>query len=105
MDEYAAWAIRQYTKIWGKMAPEKLVQARLKICGGCSKAGKVQVPLPQIKAGWPALAELDGCTECGCPFATKPRVLRYFNPAAMKVQTAKCPLDKWPDPEDFEPKN
>ena len=41
--------------------------ARLEICEGCPHKGKVE-PLPKML--------MDGCTLCGCPFATKPK---YFS--------------------------
>lgn len=104
MDEYAEWAIRQYTRIWGEMAPEKLAKTRQEICKGCDMAGKVKIPLPRIRQGWPEFTTMDGCTKCGCPFATKTKVKRYFSLVRMRVVKADCPHpdgSKWPDPEQF----
>lgn len=47
----------------GKLVSKEQGDARREICRGCEYEGRVH-PLPGL--------DLPGCTECGCPFITKP---------------------------------
>jgi len=48
-----------------ELAKREHGDARVKVCSECPLAGKVEV----------MGINMDGCTECGCPFATKPYML------------------------------
>lgn len=48
----------------------------------CRYAGTV-TPLPLLK--------MDGCTVCGCPFATKPKTYSYFSMEEGKIILTTCP--------------
>lgn len=66
-------------------APYEVVKQRKEICKGCDRSGKVFLKF----------LRLDGCTECGCPFATKLKFKTHFSiKKGLLVQT-KCPIDKW----------
>lgn len=64
--------IFESVKLAGSRAPKGLGEARIKFCktrkGGkpCEYVGMVN-PLPKVVT--------EGCTKCGCPFATKPFML------------------------------
>ena len=58
--------------------PEEWAMERIKVCqGGCEYYGTVE-PLPKMK--------MPGCTECGCPSATKPH-LRTIKRAKNKARS------------------
>ena len=68
---FADWTQKQLTKKvanGGKLVGDAQAKARKAVCATCPKAGKVKVPVGMFTI------EADGCTECGCPFATKPHI-------------------------------
>lgn len=87
--KFIADAINAGVALGGEQVSEAVYQARLEVCRGCDKAGTVY-PLPGLK--------MQGCTICGCPFATKPRWEKYFSAAKLRIITAECPHpdgNKW----------
>jgi len=54
---------------------------RAEICNGCERRGTVDV----------LGAKFEGCTLCGCPFATK--LWAKWHP--LDGGTVKCPAKKW----------
>lgn len=83
---YFETVINWYLSAGGVMVSDEHYQARLDICKPCPKAGEVSLPFG---------LKTPGCTECGCSFATKPRVDRYMHPLEFKIKTVSCPLNKW----------
>lgn len=80
------------------MVSEAEYEKRLEVCRGCELAGQVGIPMP----GGPI--SLEGCTECGCPFATKPKWKKYFSFKELRIKEATCPHpqgNRW----DFSTKN
>jgi hypothetical protein len=73
--------LTEVIKAGGTLVPEQTYRDRLAICHRCNKAGTVTVLGMQF----------DGCTECGCPFATKLRA--GFHP--LDGGKVKCPEGKW----------
>ena len=59
---------------------------RISVCSGCPFKGEV-TPLP--------LLTFNGCTKCGCPFSTKPKMKTYFSLKRLKMVKAECPEQKW----------
>lgn len=78
--------INWYMDFAGVLVSQEDYIARVETCKGCDKFGVVVLP---------GGTEVPGCTICKCPVETKPRVLKYFNPAKMRVVKVKCPLGKW----------
>jgi len=67
----------------------KHARARVAVCHGCDKFGKVE-PVPMLV--------LPGCTLCGCPAITKPRTLKYYSTEKGEVVETACPHEdgnKW----------
>lgn len=65
------WAQKQLAKKiakGGKLVSDQHAAARKAICAACPKAGKVRIELKMLTV------EAEGCTQCGCPFATKPHI-------------------------------
>jgi hypothetical protein len=68
---------------------------RMDVCKGCKYNGIVDVPLVGIKD--------NGCTKCGCPFATKARIKTVVNPITQTIlntETVECTHEdgnKWED--------
>lgn len=54
----------------GQIATEELAKARLEVCNGCDKIGKVGLK------GYP-LVSVEGCTICKCPLVTKTKTLTH----------------------------
>lgn len=54
----------------GQIATEELAKARLEVCKGCDKIGKVGLK------GYP-LVSVEGCTICKCPLVTKTKTLTH----------------------------
>jgi len=73
--------LTEVIKAGGTLVTEHTYRDRLAICHRCNKAGTVTVLGMQF----------DGCTECGCPFATKLRA--GFHP--LDGGKVKCPEGKW----------
>lgn len=72
----------------GHVDQEQFV-ARLNKCSGCKFAGTVN-PLPLLYA--------NGCTICGCPFATKPATYKHCSLDSGKKVLTTCPHpdgNKW----------
>lgn len=86
-DSWAVDAINYYLSVFAEMATEEQYEERVKICRGCEFSGMVSVPGAMV----------EGCTKCGCPTETKPKVVKYFNPAKMRIVKAECPVGKWPE--------
>lgn len=89
LDSWVTGAINRMVAMGGEKVTEAEYNQRVEICKGCDKWGKVR-PLPML--------ELDGCTLCGCPTATKPRFRKYFSVTRMKIVEAECPHEngnKW----------
>ena len=66
----------------GKRASDEVYKGRMDVCSECPKKGTVYV----------AHMMFDGCTECGCPFETKARML------TIRGEKITCPHpdgDKW----------
>lgn len=84
-DKIVTDTLNWYLKNFGTMVPMDQYLARLDVCAQCPELGKVTV----------INIEMDGCTKCGCPSETKPRVKHYFNPKKMKKVKVTCPLGKW----------
>lgn len=81
-------AINAMVKLGGTRVSDEEYQRRLEICRGCELVGTVEVMGHQF----------EGCTECGCPLATKPLWQEFFSVKAFKFVEAKCPHpngDKW----------
>ena len=67
----------------GTLVSEDTAKARLAICAGCKYNGMVN-PVSDLVE--------EGCTKCGCLFATKPLMKTFL------FQTVECPHedgDKW----------
>lgn len=58
-------------RLAGKLTNKEHGDARVEVCRGCEYAGLVK-PLKDKDL------EMPGCTKCGCPFATKPYMLRLL---------------------------
>lgn len=86
-EPWAIEAINYYLSVFAVMATEEQYKERVNICKGCKFFGVVEIPG----------AVVDGCTICGCPVATKPRVVKYFNPAKLRIVKAECPMELWPE--------
>lgn len=84
-DKLVTDTLNWYLKNFGKMVPTDQYLDRLDVCAGCPKLGTVTV----------AGIDMKGCTECGCPSETKPRVKHYWNPVKMKKIKVECRLGKW----------
>ena len=65
----------------GSLVSERVYSERMAICQQCPNKGTVKV----------VGVEFDGCTVCGCPFATKLRVDWH----ALDGGKVKCPQGKW----------
>jgi len=90
----APWAVEVinfYMKVHAEMAPDSLVKARGDTCKGCEHFGKVEIPG----------ALVDGCKVCGCPLETKSKVIRFFHPVHLKMETSDCPQGLWPEINNF----
>lgn len=88
----ASWQediINGYLEFGATFVSEEEYQRRLSICKKCPKFGLVTLPGGR---------RVDGCTECGCPATTKPRVLKYFNPLKLKTIKVDCPDELWGQP-------
>lgn len=83
-------AIQFYLKFGGSLVTEEQYQERVAICKACPKFGKVSIILIN------GVAQTDGCTECGCPTATKPRAYKYFSFYKPGMVKAECPEQLWP---------
>jgi hypothetical protein len=75
----------------GKRAPQRLGEARVKICRSCPHRGTVE-PLPGLK--------MEGCAICGCPLSTKPFMLtrpgiENGKPAMIKITCPHPEGNKW----------
>lgn len=64
--EYAFKLLFDFVKVGGKSATPEHAAARKKICDSCPLFGVVE-PVPGLK--------MNGCTQCGCPSATKPHMI------------------------------
>jgi hypothetical protein len=93
LEKFAAWTMKQYLLLGGSFVSEEQYAARLGVCAGCPRKGMVSVPVPVVSGLTLRAAEMRGCTVCGCPFATKPRVREYRGISGMK--TVECPEGKW----------
>lgn len=74
-----------YIEAGGSLVDDAEYERRRTICNVCDRAGRVWIPG----------GETNGCTECGCPFATKLRANEYFSLADMALKKSECPLSKW----------
>ena len=83
--KFAQQTILGYIKAGGSLVNDVEYERRRQICDNCESAGTVWIP------GGSA----PGCTECGCPFATKLRANEYFSLADMQLKKSECPISKW----------
>lgn len=79
--------INWYLENFGELVSDEQYERRLTICKSCPFLGRVNV----------GGHDLEGCTKCGCPTSTKPKVKHYFNPRKFKKITVECPIGKWAD--------
>lgn len=86
--EWAKTTLYETIKKGGKLVPQEQGDARVEVCKGCEKYGKVE-PLPGIIS--------DGCTVCGCPSDTKPYMLNYITLTGKKLIECPHPTEgnKW----------
>jgi hypothetical protein len=70
----------ELVKKGGIKVSDEEYERRLQICKGCDKRGMVK-PLKNIP-------EMEGCTECGCPFETKLKFKYHF---LTNVEKITCP--------------
>lgn len=87
--------MKQYAKMGGELVTREQYIDRLEVCAKCPSRGEVKIPVPAVVGLRLKVATLPGCTECGCPFATKPQVRSYLS--AQGIKTVTCPLGKWED--------
>jgi len=66
----------------GTLVPKDQGDARVKICHGCDRFGKV---LAEVGL------ETEGCTICRCPSVTKPYMETYWSLTKGKIVKAVCP--------------
>lgn len=91
---FAARILSSTIKQGGTLVSPEQAIARIEVCKGnpetgakkCDFAGVVE-PLPFLK--------MEGCTNCGCPFATKPHMETYFSISKLSIITTECPLKRW----------
>ncbi len=69
LDEFVKKQFRDFVKCGGVPVSKENAEARINICKGCDKFGKVEPKKGLI---------MDGCTVCKCPTATKPYYKTYF---------------------------
>lgn len=89
LKNFVANTLFETIKKGGKLVPVQQAEARIEVCRGCSLSGMVE-PLPGLV--------VEGCTECGCPFATKPYMFNYLSPSQGKIVLIECPHpegNKW----------
>ena len=82
--DFITGTINSYIKLGGSLVSEDQYQDRLKVCRSCPYKGTVEIPLVVKTLTAP------GCTECGCPFETKPRALKYFSLSKLAIVRAVC---------------
>lgn len=85
LEDFVLAAINEGVRFGGKQVSDDHWRERVKICMACDKAGTVEIPLPG------KTIKTDGCTECGCPFLTKPTWEEYFSWRELRVKKATCP--------------
>ena len=71
--EWAFTKMFNFVRAGAKLVKKEQYQARIDICKKCPRFGIVE-PIDGIK--------LEGCTECGCPAITKPKI--YSMPREKK---------------------
>jgi len=95
LEAFVLATINEGVSLGGKQVSDEHWKARVEICYGCELAGTVEIPLPGKKI------TTDGCTECGCPFLTKPKWEKYFSWRRLRIIKAECPHptegNKWAD--------
>lgn len=86
--EFQINAIGEVLRAGGDVVSPEHYAERIKICVNCPNAGKVR-PLPWLKT--------EGCTLCGCPFATKPKTVTHFDKDQKKIVKTTCPdvVNRW----------
>lgn len=85
--EWEVELINGYLALGATFVGDAAYQHRVDTCRTCPKFGKVRLPFGTL---------VEGCTVCGCPTATKPKVDRYFHPIKFKNITVDCPEGRWP---------
>lgn len=85
LGRFVQQTILGYIKAGGSLVDDAEYSRRREICDHCESAGTVWIP------GGSA----PGCTECGCPFATKLRANEYFSLTEMEMKKSECPISKW----------
>lgn len=91
-EDFITETINVGLRLGGEQVSHEQYKARLEVCHRCELAGTVRIDLPFRKL------ELEGCTECGCPFATKPKWEKYFSFEKLRIIKAQCPHpegNKW----------
>lgn len=82
---FAQKTILGYLEAGGSLVDDGEYERRRRVCSDCDRSGVVWIPG----------GEAPGCTECGCPFATKLRANEYFSLLDMELKKSECPLSKW----------
>lgn len=96
LKEFKLKVFSEAIKNFGKLTIEDHAKARINKCKTledgkpCRYHGEVN-PVPSLK--------LEGCTKCGCPFATKPFMLTFMG---LKVECPHPEGNQWAEiDEDF----
>lgn len=87
-DNWIETLINGYLSIGAVFVTDDQYNERIEVCSGCPHKGFVDLPLVQ---------SVPGCTLCGCPLSTKPKVRSYFHPIELRKITVDCPDGRWPE--------
>ena len=85
-DPWQLKIINGYLALGATFVGDDEYEARVEICKTCPLFGNVRLPGGLV---------VEGCTDCGCPTATKPKVRKYYNPLKFKTITVDCPKGHW----------
>jgi len=88
LDRVVEEIINKGLQFGGEQVIKEHYNERVAICQKCPKGGVVSI----------LGHNMEGCTICKCPFATKPRWKKYFSFIQLKIIPATCPHpegNKW----------
>lgn len=91
---FATRILSETIKHGGTLVSPEQAQARINVCKGDPESGTPRCDFEGIVEPVPFL-KMEGCTNCGCPFSTKPHMGTHFSISKLSIITTECPLKRW----------